>query len=396
MIRAFLLSLRLYGRWWLEAFGREGRRAAPLGTRRLVVLLIGFPAFMFLQMLHWLAFLLDEVLFPSYRRVEVKAPLFITGVPRSGTTFVHRALARDESQFTTFRTWEALFAPAIVERRAIAALAALDRRLGAPLSRWVGSVNSRVTGDLAHIHEVGPQAAEEDYLTLLPAGGCFIAALAFPISTSVWALGRLPELPEAERRVLLDFYHAMLQKHLYTAPPGRRLLSKNAAFGSWLSALEGRYPDGNFLVCLREPTAALSSQLSAIEAGLALFGTTAAREAFTQGFRRNLAYVYRSLPALRDRLGADGLAVIDQDQLRRAPKETIEQALDQLGLSVGETLRAEIAESERQSGAESGRRHRHAALRSGKAFDALAAEVGSLHRDMTDPDVEQPHAIQRG
>jgi len=395
VIRAFLLSLRLHGRWWLEAFGREGRRAAPLGTRRLVVLLIGFPAFMLLQMLHWLAFLLDEVLFHGYRRVEVKAPLFVTGVPRSGTTFVHRALARDESQFTTFHTWEALFAPAIVERKLIAALAALDRHLGAPLSRLVGTLNRRVTGGLAHIHEVGLQAAEEDYLTLLPAGGCFITVLAFPNSTSVWTLGRLPEMQEAERRVLLDFYHAMLQKHLYAASPGRRLLSKNAAFGSWISELEARYPDGRFLVCLREPTAALSSQLSAIEGGLSLFGTTAAREAFTEGFRRNLAYVYRTLPALRDRLGADRLAVIDQGQLRRATAQTIERALDQLDLSVDEALRAESAESERQdAGGE--RRHRHAALRSGKAFDALAAEVGGLHREMTDAGLEQPNAVRRG
>ncbi len=395
MIRAFLLSLRLHGRWWLEAFGREGRRAAPLRPRRLVVLLIGFPAFMLLQMLHWLAFLLDEVLFRGYRRVEVKAPLFVTGVPRSGTTFVHRALARDERQFTTFRTWEALFAPAIVERKAIGALAALDRRLGAPLSRWMDGLNRRATGNLAHIHEVGLQAAEEDYLTLLPAGGCFIAALAFPISPSVWSLGRLPELREADRRVLLDFYHAMLQKHLYIGPPGRHLLSKNAAFGSWLPELAARYPDGRFLVCLREPTAALSSQLSAIEGGLALFGTTAAREVFVEGFRRNLAHVYTTLPTLRDRLGTDRLAVIDQGQLRRAPAETIERALEALDLSVGEALRAEIAESGRQS-TEGGHRHRHAALRSGTAFDALAAEVGSLHRDMTDPGAARPHAARRG
>jgi omega-hydroxy-beta-dihydromenaquinone-9 sulfotransferase len=350
---------------------------------------------MLLQLLHWLAFLLDEVLFRGYRRVEVKAPLFVTGVPRSGTTFVHRALARDDRQFTTFRTWEALFAPAIVERKAIATLAALDRRLGAPLSRWVHGLNSRVTGNLTHIHEVGLQAAEEDYLTLLPAGGCFIAALVFPVSASVWSLGRLPEFPEGERRVLLDFYHAMLQKHLYTAPPGRRLLSKNAAFGSWLPELAARYPDGRFLVCLREPTAALSSQLSAIEGGLALFGTTAAREAFVEGFRRNLAHVYKTLPTLRDRLGTDRLAVIDQGQLRRAPAETIEQALEPLGLSVGEALRAEIAESGRAS-TDGGRRHRHAALRSGKAFDALAAEIGSLHRDMTASAVEPPHAARRG
>lgn len=394
MIRAFLLSLRLYGRWWLEAFGHEGRRAAPLGTRRLLVLLIGFPAFMLLQMLHWVAFLLDEMLFPGYRRVEVEAPLFITGVPRSGTTFVHRALAADENQFTTFRTWEALFAPAIVERKLIAAVAALDRRLGAPLSRLLHALNQRVTGSLAHIHEVGLQAAEEDYLTLLPAGGSFIAVLAFPTSTSVWALGRLPELRGAERRVLLDFYHAMLQKHLYNAPPGRRLLSKNAAFGSWIPGLEARYRDGRFLVCLREPTAALSSQLSAIEGGLALLGTTAAREVFTDSFRHNIAYVYRTLPALRDRLGADRLAVIDQGQLRRAPAKTIERALAQLSVSVGEALRAESSESERQD-PDGGRRHRHEALRSGRAFDALAAEVGGLYRDMTAPDVEQPLAVRR-
>ncbi|MEM6704121.1 MAG: sulfotransferase, partial [Acidobacteriota bacterium] len=54
----------------------------------LVFLLIFVP----LQCVHWLGFLLDELFYRGYRRVRIERPLFILGLPRSGTTHLHRTL----------------------------------------------------------------------------------------------------------------------------------------------------------------------------------------------------------------------------------------------------------------------------------------------------------------
>ena len=48
----------------------------------------------------------DDLLYPDWREQKIKAPLFIVGNARSGTTFAHRVLASSSSSFTYFRTWE--------------------------------------------------------------------------------------------------------------------------------------------------------------------------------------------------------------------------------------------------------------------------------------------------
>jgi hypothetical protein len=45
--------------------------------------------------------LLDEWLYPKYRQVEIKAPIFIVSVPRAGITSFHRTIALDEDQLVT-------------------------------------------------------------------------------------------------------------------------------------------------------------------------------------------------------------------------------------------------------------------------------------------------------
>ncbi len=349
MTRAFVLGLRLYARLIRQAVGPRGRRMAPLGFRRLLALLLLFPLFMALQVLHWLGFLVDELLFRGYRQTPVRRPLFITGIPRSGTTFLHRTLARDEAQFTTFRTWEAIFAPSVAERRLYRGLARVDRLLGSPLRRLIDTLTRRLTGRLAHIHEVGLQAPEEDYLALLPVAGAFILALAFPASRDLWQLGRLDELPEKHRRVLLDFYTACLKKHLYVAGPGRRLLSKNAAFGAWVPELAERFPDARFLVCVRDPVAGLRSQLSSLRGAMTLFGTQEAAPAIGREFEQTFEHIYRRLRVAREQLSPGRLAVIDHAHLKADGEGTLKNALDQLDIPFTDRLRTVISEAGQQA-----------------------------------------------
>ena len=132
MWRLFLESqwrqLRLGSRALWPPAGGMGRRS----PRRILVMLAVAPALFVLNLYHWLGLALDEVLFRGYRKVDVKRPLFVVGVPRSGTTFLHGVLAEDEHN-TTFATWECFFALSVTWRKLWRFAGRLDAALGRPV-----------------------------------------------------------------------------------------------------------------------------------------------------------------------------------------------------------------------------------------------------------------------
>lgn len=349
MVQAFLSSARLYAACFFQSFSTKGRAAAPLKPLRLLLLLIGFPLFTLLQIAHWIGFALDEVFFRAYRHVRIERPLFVTGLPRSGTTFVHRTLAHDRENFTSFRTWEAIMAPSVVERRFWKMIAALDRAMGAPCKRFLDRWIRQASGDFSAVHAIGLDAEEEDYLALLPAAGCFILVLAFPWSEALWRLARFSRMEADRRDALVDYYYRCLQKHLYVEGRGhKRLLSKNAAFASWIPFLEQKMPDARFLVCVREPVSGLSSQLSSVEGGCALLGTQGGFHRIAERFGTVFSDSYDELfqkTLAQTRL----LAVIDQEELRTSPRETLKTALDYLQEPLGAAWEESLNKAENRS-----------------------------------------------
>lgn len=327
----FFQSLIRHFAWWIASLRPGQHEGAPLGGRRLLFLLLFYPAFLALQLVHWLGFLCDEILFGGYRKVAIQAPVFVLGIPRSGTTFLHRTLAEDRVRFTSFSTWEAILAPSITERKLIGLLKSLDRGLGAPLHKLVRKLLRSASGDFDTIHQVGLSEPEEDYLSLLPVGGCFILLLAFPFSPQLRQLARLDEMPAKQRERLLHCYKRALQRHLY-CHPGKRLLSKNAAFSTWAGALHATFPDARFLICVRAPCSALSSQLSSLAPARALFGTDPDGTSTTPMFTELYTHSYRSLSEFIESTPPSRAALIEQSDMKAAPAATIGKAAKQLGL----------------------------------------------------------------
>ncbi|MFO8155314.1 MAG: sulfotransferase [Thiohalospira sp.] len=344
--------------WWLRALVAWRDPLAPMSARRVGMLLVGMPLFLLLQLGHIVGLLLDELLFSGYRRTAVERPLFITGIPRSGTTFLHRTLAAETEAYTTLTTWEAVLAPSITQRRLIRALARLDGALGGRGAAGLNALTRRITGDLDAIHAVGMGSAEEDYLTLLPAGGCFVLLLAFPGAPGLRALGRADRALSAERRRrLLHLYRRLLQRHLYADGGERRLLSKNAAFGGWVDGLRETFPDARFILCLREPEAAFSSQISAVAGAGTLFGTAVDRAPFQTLFLELLAATLDHLAGTIPDWPRECAVIVDMDDLRAEPATTILSALARLGESPGTALTARLAAL---SAVGSGSAHHHA------------------------------------
>ncbi|MFT4901152.1 MAG: hypothetical protein ACI81V_000419 [Lentimonas sp.] len=221
-------------------------------------------------------------------------------------------------------------------------LAQLDRRIGAPLNRLLDAVTQRLAGDFKNIHEIGLRAPEEDYLALLPLGACYILLFAFPFAPELKQLAQLEQLPHARpharRQALLQGYHLLLKKHLFCAPRGNRLLSKNAAFGSWLPSLMQVFPDAQMIACVREPVSALSSQLSSVAAARQLCATDPDGSQTETIFRESLLHSYKTLANFTRNSPRRQVAALDQGALKAAPARLIQACMDLLQIPIGHTL----------------------------------------------------------
>lgn len=248
----------------------DGRRS----LRGRVQVLLATPLFVVWQWLTWAGFLLDEIFFRGYRNVTVRDCLFVLGPPRSGTTYLHRALAADE-RYTSFRAWECLFGLSVCGRRLALGLAALDRVCGAPLARCAAWAGKRLNGDMAAIHQLGLQEAEEDFLCLLPASGCFLLVMAFPRLDWLWTLARFDDgMRSPGREAWLEYYRACVQKHLYVAGTGKLYLAKNPSFSGMAAALLDTFPGSRVIACVRDPRETVPSQLSSLRPFLRQCGFT--------------------------------------------------------------------------------------------------------------------------
>jgi hypothetical protein len=317
--------------------------------RRVLVMLALLPAFLVVQGIHWLGFALDEIFFRGYRRVMIREPLFVLGVPRSGTTHLHRVLAKDP-QFTTFSTWECLFALSVTERKLWLGVARIDRLIGAPLTRLVDWLETHAFGTLEQIHPMRLDDPEEDYFALTPVLACFILILPFPQLALLWRMGTFDrDMPPTERKRLLDFYEGCLKRHLYVHGAHRRLLSKNAAFAPLANSLAERFPDARFIVCLRPPTEVVPSQISSLRSGMDLFGVEELCPDFRERLVEQLAFYYENLHRVVSDLPHEQRVSLEMRALGPELMATVEGAYRHLGLDLDPAFRVSLAEAQEQA-----------------------------------------------
>jgi hypothetical protein len=299
---------------------------------------------------------------------------------------MHRTLARDAEQFTTFRTWEAILAPSVTGRKLVQVVSWIDKKIGRPIHRLVDVWVRKFTGGLSDVHEVGIHQPEEDYLAMLPAAGCFIVSLLFPASPTLWLLARFQDMPDDDRKILIGFYKSMIKKHLYVHGETCRLLSKNAAFASWIPDLRMAFPDARFIFCLREPKSVLTSQLSSIRDGIRLFSTEPAADTFSLEFQTVLAHAFR---VLRDEMKSflpDHLAIIDQAHLKNETAGILTMVVKKLCLEMTEPMQEAITEAGDAS-REYVSRHKHAPLPAKSGPSEFAACVEPLYREMIEQSI---------
>ncbi len=195
------------------------------GFRRALLLIGLFAVLTIHSLIVAVCLVLDHVLFPGFRKVPIKTPVFVVGNARSGTTHMHRLLCGDEGRFSYFRTWELLL-PSIVQKKAIRMLAGFDERFlkGAIERRMRGQEDQTLMRELAYLFDVD---------------------------------GR----PEHERRRVLGFYRSMVRRQIYLYGGATIHCSKNPTFVLKMRRLLEVFPDARFIYMARHPDQTIPSLL---------------------------------------------------------------------------------------------------------------------------------------
>ena len=343
-------SLRIFYRLVKQTLFQHKGTQARLTPKRLAVMLVFLPVFFIIQAIHWIGFFLDDIFFKAYRDIVVKEPLFIVGVPRSGTTFLHRVLAKDTERFTTFTLWELLFAPSITERKVWFGLGRLDRLISSPFARCIAWLESVAFQHLDSIHRISLNAPEEDYFTLVPIFACFLLVLPFPCSEDIWKLAYFDNRhTPGEKQQIMGFYRSCLQRHLYVRGPEKQLLSKNVAFSPMIMALSDTFPDCKVICNIRSPFSAIPSLISSMISGARIFDNDTQGYVFRDQLLNMLEYYYQHLTETLPNWLEDRHAFVTMEDLKDNVQEVVKRIYDRFGYPITPAFEHQLQQEHERS-----------------------------------------------
>lgn len=330
-----LYSYKTYGHLLKKTFLTARGTQARLTPRRFATMLFFSSALLVLQTVHWLAYIADELLFSGYKKVAVHKPLFIVGVPRSGTTFLHRFMSADTEHFTTFSLWELILAPTITQRKMIQGLGVLDRLAGGPARRMIDLLERRAFSGLDAIHKISLSDPEEDYFALAPIYACFLMILPFPFPDTLGYLAFFDDAADdAHKERIMAFYKTCLQRHLYVHGTEKILLSKNVSFGPMVQTLARAFPDCRIVGTVRNPEDAVPSHISSMMEGAALFDNDVQGDTFRDQMIEVQRYAYTHLAEVLPRLPEDRCTILTMESLQNNLHDVITALYERFGYTM--------------------------------------------------------------
>ena len=221
-------------------------------------------------------FILDDVLYPDWRDTHIDRPLFLVGNARSGTTWLHRLIAQDSDNFTSFLCWEILFGVSITWRRVFICLYEFDKRYLFGLQFEVISMIENCLVGGVKVHKVGLQEYEEDEWLMIHIFLNQLVLLFFPLGGGIhYSLPSFDkadkgDLPVYIRKQIFTYYKECVQRHLYARSgnygglKSKIFVSKNPAFTMRLEMLYETFPGCRIACLLRDPMQSIPSMISYI------------------------------------------------------------------------------------------------------------------------------------
>ena len=256
----------------------------------------------------------DRQIYPGIARQEIREPLFIVGLPRSGTTLLHTLLAADPEHRVPL-TWEVMTpSPPTGDHE--------QRRI----QRATQSCNylDWLAPTFRHVHAVGAELPQECVGLMTPS---FMSdqfdTMYYVPSYRAWFF-RQDLLPAYE-------YHRRFLQHLQFRRSARRWVLKAPTHMSALPTLLFVYPDALFVQTHRQPLEAMASVSSLI---------TILRRVFSDAVdplvvcRDAVQYWSQTLDTFlqeRDRLPRKRICDLDFLEIRRDPIAAVRRIYKHFG-----------------------------------------------------------------
>lgn len=255
-----------------------------------------------------LRYIADRKRFPQIESEEIDAPVFILGLPRSGTTFLHNLLAADPDNRAP-RTYEMLFPSPKIEDDEFEKELRIQRCHES--LQYLGVMDE----DWQACHPFGAARAEECI---------FIWDLSL-ISFMLFSVCEAPRYEElmfsADFHQLYREHHAFLQ-YLQHRRPSQRWILKTPIHVNYLDKLFAVYPDARILHCHRDPAKVYPSIARTIAVGRRKFSdrlpqADAGTKMYDESWRSALSF--RERPGMAQRfmdvhfldMQADPIAMVE-------------------------------------------------------------------------------------
>ncbi len=253
-------NYKLFFRTFYLAFFKSEDTPGRLTPKRFLVLLFIFLMYPFWYFSIRLAYAMDKLFFPEHQAQEIEQPIFIVGNFRSGTTLLHRMLAKDQ-RFTGMKSWEIYLAPSIVQRRLIGWFMKINRAIGNPVGRLIDAFNASLKS-YSFMHKTGLNEIEEDGQINLHLFTSYHLLAFFPFPELIREFIYYDEqVPEEQKEEEMAYYQEVLKRHVYVNQ-GKRYISKNPTYSPKVRTLHQKFPDAKFINLVRSPLRVIPSAVS--------------------------------------------------------------------------------------------------------------------------------------
>jgi hypothetical protein len=262
-------------------------------------------------------------------RVEeqrIVAPVFIVGLPRTGTTHLHGLISEDAANRTPL-TWEVMYPAASRSAADVAhARSQTDARLG-----WA----DRLAPEFMSIHPIAADLPQE----------CIAITAQVFMSIQFHTTHNVPSyqdwLEQASQRLAFDFHHRFLQ-HQQAKCQGTRWVLKAPGHLFALDGLLERYPDARIIHTHRDPLRVMASMASHATVLRRAFSDDADPRKVAADWADRWARALEKFLAVRDRASPSQFLDVNFESIEKDPLGTVERVYDFLHWPLEAEARAKM------------------------------------------------------
>ncbi|NNC95119.1 MAG: sulfotransferase [Chitinophagales bacterium] len=293
--------------------------------------------------------LLDEILFPAYRKVQIKEPLFIISNPRSGTTFLHRLLCLDEEKWIYTKLYETIL-PSVTLLKLIDLLAIVDNRIGKPMRRFFEFLDRKIFGGWKDIHPMGFNKSEEDegfYVFSTLTAGLFLLV---PFLADL-PLVRFPDkMSQKNIDRYMRNYENSLKRIMFAKGSNAIYLSKNVLSTGRLHGLINTFPDAHIVYLIRHPYKSVPSLTSMFKAAWSFHSPDIPDDSeLTRGLGQLAIDFYKYFDSMRDKIPSSKMLTIRYEDLVEDPVSSVENIYSTFNYTMEEDFKVRLKQNSTRS-----------------------------------------------